>query len=271
MQILASALILLCMINKTSLLREIVTIIALLIKIGTWPFHLWFLRLINNIEISIIRILLLITWQKLLPIMLILPILKRKESSIILIILLISRSVISIIKLKGNLLFKGVIALSSINNNSLFIIIRIFSIPIFLLYIIIYRVRLKIILKFFVKNNKKQRPKRESVWAPFLVAGNLGGVPPISIFWIKFSALTLIIESNMTIWVPLILLIIFCVFLYHYIWCALTEIIKINSKNQITLIKEGNWEFTFIILISIISIRIFFLLGLTQRGSILME
>lgn len=60
-QVFTSLLILWCMCKETSVNTIVVCMGALLFKVGAWPFHQWYLKLIGMLELFFYRIFLLMT------------------------------------------------------------------------------------------------------------------------------------------------------------------------------------------------------------------
>lgn len=242
-----------CLLAKREV-SSIIVIIRLCTKIGIWPTHRWLIRVFNSTNIHSLTALTLITWQKVLPIMILSNI---REIRIIEITVLIAMVIITLIaplsELSRKKRFKSIITLSSINNNAWIIIATNSSIRCFLMFITIYSASLILLLKATNKIKKGVKTVRREFWAVAILVGNTIGIPPIAMFWAKVKIIKNIIRINKEI-VVLILLASAALIMYNYLNSTLTEIIKHRKKAQIKAKKNHRKSLWWTALLRIIRI-----------------
>ena len=247
-QLSASVILLIC-VNFTSLSRLplLFCVCRILLKRGVWPLHLWYLKTLQPLKIKTQRIKIIITWQKLLP-MLILFYFPWK-------IILIAAAAFSIItplkKLKKASSIKSILILSSLNNNGWFLISILCSPFIFFIYFIIYSSSLVVSLNFLRNLKAKLTLLRKAFYDAIILVGNIGRIPPSVIFLGKIS----VIYCLLTVSIPKIFLVLIitisCVFCYHYLWGVLSLLINLPSKTQLSF-EEKSLTGTIIIFLSIL-------------------
>lgn len=216
------------------LIRNRITItivtLRLIAKIGVWPLHLWFIKIVNKIEIKNNSLILLITWQKVIPIGLLSNLIARgcKIRRILLILGLTLITPLREISKKG---VKRIIALSSINNNSWIILASLRSIKRFTVFITIYSMTILVFLKY-MEDNLKRKKRGAEFWESAILVANTSGVPPLTIFWAKTKVVTTTLNSGVTRILTLTIIVSATLMTYFYLWATLTEIIKVPQKNQ---------------------------------------
>lgn len=232
-QIITSIIILFVSIKKDkSLLLTSVIIISIIIKIGAWPLHPWFLKIITKIKITQKSITVLITWQKILPIVILSIIYHTPISPIMLVFIAVLRIITPTSNLKSTSSTKRVITLSSINNNGWIIIGILRSIKVFFLFFCAYSSALWVILKFSNLIKSKNIKIWENFYTSIIVIANIRGLPPLTIFWAKVIILIRIILIKIPSEIYLLILIVTVYFLYHYLWIILKELTKEPKKSQ---------------------------------------
>lgn len=210
----------------------------ILFKIGIWPFHLWYIKIIDSLEIKDLSLLIIITWQKISPFIIFLICNNFDKFIILFLLLTIVNLIVSLLKISEIIRTKSIMALSSFNNNRWLLISRILSLINFMLFLILYSLTLLITLKELKKISVKFNILNSKFWKIVVISSNLSGLPPFTIFWSKLIIIKYLILS----WLPyemLILLIISsCYFIYHYFWIVINSIIFYPLKNQ-NLITKG--------------------------------
>lgn len=254
------------LISCTSIEKRITSrtlcVLCLIIKSGRFPLHLWYLKAIEKLKIKINRIKIAITWQKILPFF-ILPYFNIK---LIIITIALMSIIIPIYKIKKNSSIKSILILSSLNNNSWLIIRTIISYTRFSIYFLLYSVTLLIAINFIKDIKIKKFNLKKKIHESIIVIFNLGGIPPSIIFIGKFLITIILIQSNIPKELLLLIIIIMCYFIYHYLWCTHSLIINSPQKTQVVNIQTHPWNSRVILIISTITLIITTILGSTKKG-----
>lgn len=238
-----------------------VAVIILIVKIGVWPFHLWYIRVLSRLKIKRKPFLIIVTWQKIIPVVILIRIIGIKNKEIILIVLINIIVIIMIIKKKTSM--KSTIILSSGFNNSIIICSSI-RVSLVITFITIYSTSIVLALTMVIKIKKKRvNPKKQTIREAIITA-NLGGVPPFLLFFGKIIVIKnlLIIEI---IELRFIIILIICGFMYHYYWAISSTLIERTRKTQLH-IKTEIRKITLVLLVTSATRGIIILiLGLTKR------
>lgn len=262
-QVITSIVILSLSNQEERMMRSTLIVIAILAKIGAWPIHLWYIKIIDSIEIEQKSMLIVITWQKILPIILVVSINLGAYIIIILTTLRLATLIVPLVKLSKKSSVKRIIALSSLNNNAWLIISIIASLKCFRIFLTLYSTTLAITLKSLRKITTKIITINLTFWSSLLVIGNMGGLPPLTIFWSKVIVLKITILRQVSTELALILIISACYILYHYLWIGNYETSKKPNKQQLAIKPESTNKLIWWVRIS----RIVGLLALTSLGS----
>lgn len=246
-QVLASILILITTLIKRGPLSETMATIFILIKIGVWPAHAWYIKLISSIDIKISSFVIVITWQKILPTILVFLIGPRKTPTLLILGVSLFSLITPLTKISEKINIKSIIALSSLNNNSWLIFSFASSIYSFIVFLSLYSSALLRTLKTIKNITKKNNTISLSFWSATLIIRNISGLPPFTIFWAKLVAIKAFIKRNIPREMIFIVIASACYILYHYLWVALREITKKSTK-RIRKIKEEKKEKTIIII-----------------------
>ena len=269
-QVIASVVLLVLATSQESAISQTLLIFCLLIKIGVWPIHLWYMKLIDSIEIKQRSILLVITWQKILPIILILRILEKEEIKLLILALAVITLATPVTNLIKSLSVKRILASSSLNNNGWLIVASVCCINTFFLFLLIYSITLWVTLKRIITITLKSIKTGIPFWSGTLVVSNIGGLPPLTMFWAKVLIIKRAIESEIPREVLLSLVLIACYFLYHYLWITLNEIAWRPTKSQNTYKSNKEVKTTKIVTLTrMLSFILLLTLGLTLKGFIL--
>lgn len=208
----------------------------------------------------------IITWQKIIPIILI-PIIIIKSREIVIIFILCLASIIApLSKINKYNRSKTIMALSSLNNNGWLIIGMLCSPKLCLYFLCLYTLSLKVALKTFEKITVKRKIIGIKFWEWILITINLGGLPPLSMFWAKLIIIKIIIRSNLPFEVCLILIASAAYILYHYIWITTSEIIEKPQKNQNKGKSTHSKTLIMVGIPRIVGIVTIIRLGTTQKG-----
>jgi NADH-ubiquinone oxidoreductase chain 2 len=245
--------------NSLSLLLISITLI---LKLGTPPFHAWFPNVIENI--SWLNRLILITWQKLAPIIILSYIINL---SIYYFIYVILSTLTGAIAGLNQTSLRKLIAFSSINHMGWIITAIIFNENLWLIYFLIYRfINFSLLIIFYIFNIF-YLSQIYSLFINFYILKffllmsllSLGGLPP----FLGFIPKWIIIQSLIYIKINLInLFIIFIrlITLFYYL--------KIRFAAFMLNYNEFNWHyknffknknFIFLIVLNLINLFRFFL------------
>lgn len=208
----------------------------LLTKIGIAPFHFWFPEVIEGLDWM--NCLLILTWQKIAPIVLLMYNIKFIAfTTIVIISSIIIRGIIGV----NQISLRKIMAYSSINHIGwiirTIIIIETIWVYYFLIYTII-SVNLVIILKtikIFFLNQLFQSINSRIITKIFFILNflSLRGIPPFLGFLPKWLTVQALIQNNL-IMMPTIIIIITLITIYIYIRITLSTVL-INAN-------EINWN-----------------------------
>lgn len=236
-QTISSRILLICSIliilNQQKNFVSLIIIFIMILKIGLFPFHMWVISIIENINWKLIF--LLTTIQKIIPIIIISICIKEKTLLIIILINFIISSLIGI----SSFSLRKIMNFSSINHISIIIISLVFSKKIFRLYLLIYFfINWVLILKFekrkinFSFETLKQTKKKTTDIVFTILIFNIMGIPPFIRFVPKVIIFIKIIEFSIIL--PLIILIIFnTISTFFYLRIIFSNlIINLNSLKK---------------------------------------
>nr|WNS59350.1 NADH dehydrogenase subunit 2 [Hyocrinidae sp.] len=240
--------------NPINNLNSILIISALSLKISMAPFHLWFPDVISGT--NLVQGLILTTWQKIAPTIIILNIINSINTNIIIISTILSIIVGSWGGLNQTNTRK-IMAYSSITHIGWIILIGIFnqeaSLIIFTIYIIINTSIFILIINNNIKNiNSINKNNIISPWiAPLITLSilSLGGLPPFTGFINKFISLNVLINNN-AILITIPLIIGSLVSLFFYLRIAFNSNLIIFPNNSLLINNIRNKENNFVIITS---------------------
>lgn len=202
--------------------------LCIIIKLGLFPFHIWFIDLI--IRINWIICFFLSSTQKLIPIFFLL----YYNYINLLIIISIIRGLIRILIIINQILLKKLIRYSSINHIRWILISIFISTKLFFTYYLRYiLINLIIIFKFYYYNINEITDLRNYLFKNkiyiIFIFFSLGGLPPFYGFILKWFIIIYITIINL--WIFIFILIIYSlIFLYFYIRLFI-NILLINYLN----------------------------------------
>nr|AOY39149.1 NADH dehydrogenase subunit 2 [Meropathus sp. BMNH 675618] len=222
---------------------------AILTKMGTAPFHFWFPEVLEGL--NWMNSLLLLTWQKLAPMVLIMY--NNKMIMFFSIIIIISMLISGIMGM-NQISLRKIMAYSSINHIAWMISTMFFMESMWMIYFIVYTmISINIILMFniykiyymkqlFIILNKNNMIKMFFIMN-FL---SLGGLPPFLGFLPKWMTIQMLIE-NKFYWMTFIMVIMTLMTLYFYMRITFsTLMINMNQINYFFMKTIKNWNLLFI-------------------------
>lgn len=230
----------------------------ILIKMGAAPFHFWFPEIIEGLYWN--NCLILLTWQKLAPIIIIIYNKIIIFFSLIILTSIIIRGILGINQTN----IRKILAYSSINHIGWIIASIIYFNNIWIIYFITYLIiTINIIYLFKIFNilNIKQlliKINNNIILKLFFIINffSLGGLPPFLGFIPKWLTIQILIENNIII-VTFIITIITLITLYFYIQVTFSTLIINNNENNFYLqIKNKNYYIIFINTITLIRLII---------------
>nr|YP_009346540.1 NADH dehydrogenase subunit 2 [Apriona swainsoni]YP_010873064.1 NADH dehydrogenase subunit 2 [Batocera horsfieldi]APA32592.1 NADH dehydrogenase subunit 2 [Apriona swainsoni]WGV34284.1 NADH dehydrogenase subunit 2 [Batocera horsfieldi] len=226
---------------------------ALLTKVGAAPFHSWFPEVLEGL--NWINSLLMLTWQKIAPMVLIFY--NCKLSSFFLSIILISTIVSGILGL-NQISLRKILAYSSINHMSWMLASMLNSQYIWLIYFIIYSIiSLNIILILRLKQIFYLHQLFNSLNSSKLIKFSfmlnffsLGGLPPFLGFFPKWLVVNNLIQQKFFL-LSFLLIVFTLITLFFYLRITFTALVINSSETLIFSPKKMNF---FIFLFNFISL-----------------
>nr|UXW64238.1 NADH dehydrogenase subunit 2 [Agenocimbex maculatus] len=237
--------------NKINFLNYFIQL-SLLMKLGAAPFHWWTPKIINLLNWK--NCFILLTWQKLNPLILIFL---TKFSNLIYYSILFSLIIGSILGLNQSSL-KLIIAYSSINHISWLMISMMLNFSTFILYYVVYFLTILTIclmlnslnINYLTQMYKNNTNLTLKILLTFMFF-SMGGIPPMLGFFPKFKILMLMLNNNL-IMESLMFILFSLITLSYYMNPMMSGLIlfKINSKWTINSFYLVN-KFILIILINL--------------------
>nr|UPL65442.1 NADH dehydrogenase subunit 2 [Geocoris pallidipennis] len=172
-------------------------IIGIMLKLGAAPFHNWFPEVVSNL--GWIENLILMTWQKIAPMILLSNFINKD----ILLINIILSSMVGAIGGLNTTSLRKIMAYSSINHMSWMFLMMLMQTQ-WVLYLLIYT--LMLITTFIYFQDKKMfylnqvNSKTESILEKYMISSimlSMGGLPPFLGFLPKWMVINSMINSNM--------------------------------------------------------------------------
>lgn len=217
-----SSLLILLSVTKIRLLffenRCTLLFLGVLIKIGFWPFHSWYLKMIERLEIKFSSLWVMITWQKLMPLFIIL-FSRFLVKNYLFISLTLINLFQALVYLKSAFNVKSTLGFSSMRRNSWLTSLVLFSLLVWKIFFFFYSLRIILII---VLSNTKWLKTKSSLLLIFLVF-NIGGLPPLIIFWAKVISIKAILFFRVQKEVIILLILTACYFVFFYLYIILTE------------------------------------------------
>nr|ARH54390.1 NADH dehydrogenase subunit 2 [Harmonia quadripunctata] len=222
---------------------------AIFMKMGAAPFHFWYPEVIEGL--SWINALILMTWQKIAPMILIMY---NFKMNLFFILFILMSMMIGSLKTWNQTSMKKILALSSINHIGWMLGMMMLNQSLWLIYFIIYSLisfnMIFIFNKFKIYNIKNlfnlMNNNKSMKFFFFLNFLSLGGIPPFLGFLPKWLILKTLIENEF-IFIPMMMIFITLICLYIYIRLMIQSmLIKMNEKkmiisNKIYYVNFLNW------------------------------
>nr|AML26502.1 NADH dehydrogenase subunit 2 [Staphylinidae sp. BMNH 1274661] len=240
---------------------------ALLTKMGMAPFHFWFPEVIEGL--NWLNCLILLTWQKITPMVLIMY--NMNFQYFFMLIIIFSMLISGFMGINQTSLRK-IMAYSSINHMSWMISAMFISETIWFYYFIIYSIlSLNIITMFYIMNifyfNQLLISMNNNfIWKFFFSMNflSLGGLPPFLGFMPKWITLQYLMQTN---WIMLAFLMVILTLLTLYFYIRLIFYSLILSNNEINYFKNSLLKNIWIIIFNILCLSGLIFLNLTFNFS----
>nr|QHD19778.1 NADH dehydrogenase subunit 2 [Coelophora saucia] len=208
---------------------------AIFMKMGAAPFHMWYPKV--AVGLSWMNLLILMTWQKIAPMILIMY--NFNMNTYFCMIILISMT-ISGLKGWNQTNVKKILALSSINHIGWMMAMMFLNQSLWIFYFIVYMfitTNLVIVLNKYEINNLNElfmlyNSNKSTKFFFFMNLFSLGGIPPFLGFFPKWMVIKILMENEMYL---LAFLMIFLTLLSLYIYMRMIlqpMILKISSKKN---------------------------------------
>nr|QNP10032.1 NADH dehydrogenase subunit 2 [Ochthebius delgadoi] len=204
---------------------------SMLTKMGAAPFHFWFPEVMEGL--NWMNCLLLLTWQKIAPMILVMY---NNMTMFFSMVIMFSMFISGILGINQTSLRK-ILAYSSINHIGWMISSLLFMESIWMIYFITYSIiSINIILIFkkfniFYLTQTFFLMNKNSLMKMFFIMNflSLGGLPPFLGFMPKWLTLQLLLESNIML-LPLIMVIMTLVTLYFYMRITFSTLMICNNE-----------------------------------------
>ena len=224
-----------------------ITILALILKLGIVPLHLWYLSILQ--DLNWIRIFILSTVQKLLPLFFISSLINAYEA---ILVALVSR--VAGIWALGVSSLKRLVGYSSLLNIG-WMLLSTLSASVFIQFFITYFFRILGLINYLsyfisekIRDLKKFNSLNDTVTICLLIL-RLRAFPPLLGFWAKLFILKLIIEFSLLLAIFLLVNTVFLIYTYITLVDFLFTAIKRDSIRALKAISNGGNPLVFLLLI----------------------
>lgn len=232
--------------------------LSLLLKLGVPPFHLWIPTL--SIHLSWLVFFILLTIQKLTPFYII-NLISRPHIILMILILIITSIIPPFIMIKTTN-FKILLTYSSINQSGWLMLMTFIKSILWLIYFIFYRLILRIIIFMIYKfkislifNYKRKFISENFIHIIYIL--NLAGLPPFSLFFIKWYRIFFIIWQSKIFFILIVIIFRSLIILYIYTNIILNSLFIYKTINKFLIFNPNiNNYFTILYLIIFITISV---------------
>nr|YP_009775100.1 NADH dehydrogenase subunit 2 [Blaps rhynchoptera]QJA14886.1 NADH dehydrogenase subunit 2 [Blaps rhynchoptera]QJA15156.1 NADH dehydrogenase subunit 2 [Blaps rhynchoptera] len=215
---------------------------ALLTKLGAAPFHFWFPEVIEGL--SWMNSLILLTWQKIAPMMLLM---NNKMNTNFLLTIIFSSLIISTIMGFNQISLRKIMAFSSINHIAWMLSTMMISLSTWTIYFIIYSfININIITvmnstkSFYLNQMINVMKKNKAMKLLFMMNFmSLGGLPPFIGFLPKWLVINWLVQNNLMT-IAFLLIILTLIMLSIYLRTMMPSLMLTSSENKMADIKFKN-------------------------------
>nr|NP_852163.1 NADH dehydrogenase subunit 2 [Lepidopsocidae sp. RS-2001]AAP44715.1 NADH dehydrogenase subunit 2 [Lepidopsocidae sp. RS-2001] len=219
---------------------NILIMLTLMLKLGSSPFHNWFINIIEGM--SWMTCFLILTWQKIAPLCLLFYI---NINFNILMMFIILSSLIGAIGGLNQTSLRKILAFSSINHLGWMISSMILSKYILILYFLIYSfINFTLIMifnnffLFYINQSYFILYKKMNIFL-FLSLLSLGGLPPLLGFFPKWLIIEKMMYSNLYM-LNFILILTSLITIFYYLQISFSSILLLKLENKIIMNNMKN-------------------------------
>nr|AGC22348.1 NADH dehydrogenase subunit 2 [Paramastax nigra] len=207
---------------------------SLLLKIGAAPFHLWFIEVMMNS--SWMNCMLLMTWQKIAP--MVVMSYSTKMNYIMLIIIILCNFIGAINGLNETSM-KKVMGYSSVSHMGWMIMSMLMSESLWMNYLIVYSTMILMLTMLFNQNNilwlmqifNMKFKNNKNMYLIIMMMLSMGGLPPFIGFLPKWMTMQLMMEMNLLM-MTLTMTFLTMITLYYYMRISMSCLIMLNTENK---------------------------------------
>nr|YP_009183791.1 NADH dehydrogenase subunit 2 [Limonius californicus]ALN96485.1 NADH dehydrogenase subunit 2 [Limonius californicus] len=239
---------------------------SLLTKMGMAPFHFWFPEVMEGLDW--LNCLLILTWQKIAPMILLMYNMKFiMFSSMVILISMIISGIMGI----NQISLRKILAYSSINHMGWMLSTMMIMETVWAYYFLVYTVisiNLILILKtqkIFYLNQLYQSMNTNSMTKMFFIMNflSLSGIPPFLGFMPKWLTIQALIYNQM-IFLPTMMIILTIITIYMYMRVTLsTLLMNVNEPNWDLPMKNSKFKSFYISLINFVTLTSLILITMT--------
>nr|ADB91998.1 NADH dehydrogenase subunit 2 [Ammothea hilgendorfi] len=224
--------------------------ISMFMKIGMFPFIFWYVEIIT--KISFLGMKLIMTVQKILP-MIIINMMFNKNSMLFFLVMI--NMLISSIIAMNQINMKKILSLSSINQMGWMMMSLILNYSTFIIYLITYSFILFIIIKFMKMYSIKSMIQMfcmNNLFMSFSIM-SMSGLPPFSGFIMKWMIIMLMMDYNM-IMLTIIMIISSMISLYFYMRLIMISFMMTFMKMKWIIKNNYNFKLNYLNLNALLSL-----------------
>nr|YP_009114548.1 NADH dehydrogenase subunit 2 [Tyrophagus putrescentiae]AIB08711.1 NADH dehydrogenase subunit 2 [Tyrophagus putrescentiae]QIA92566.1 NADH dehydrogenase subunit 2 [Tyrophagus putrescentiae] len=217
---------------KENYATNLVVTMTILSKMGMWPMHGWYMKLISSLEMKQMSMMIIMTWQKILPVVLVTTIQTSQVLQTMVVIMVMGTILSSLARLNQKFEMKKIMAISSMNNNSWIVVSSLVSMSCMFSFLSIYSMTLVLTLSLMEKMSVKSKSLMKNFWLNTIMVANISGLPPLALFWAKILVIKAMMKSEMPSEMALTLMVSACLLMYHYLWMTINETTSTPEKSQ---------------------------------------
>nr|YP_009472921.1 NADH dehydrogenase subunit 2 [Macrosaldula sp. PJ-2017]AST10151.1 NADH dehydrogenase subunit 2 [Macrosaldula sp. PJ-2017] len=214
--------------------------ISVLIKMGMSPFHMWVPEIMEKMSWN--NCLLLMTWQKIAPMMVLTNLLPNKNFIMLPVIL---STVAGAIGGLNQTSMRKIMAYSSISHSGWMVACMNFEHKMWMMYFMIYSVMNMMVINMFNKNSifyiNQMQMYMTSMFNKtnyFIMMMSLGGLPPFLGFLPKWMVIQTMMSSNL--YMPIILMMMMSLITLFYYLRMMTTLMMINADMNKWIMNESS-------------------------------
>nr|ARH54377.1 NADH dehydrogenase subunit 2 [Gastrallus laevigatus] len=230
--------------------------LSFLMKMGAAPLHFWFPEIIEGLDW--LSTLILLTWQKIAPMMILMI---NMSSMKFIIIIIISSMIIGGIQGLNQVSLRKILTFSSINHIGWMMSALMFNISVWFNYFLIYSLLSTILILFFFKLKILYLMQLFSILKTNMLNKlmfninflSMGGLPPFLGFFPKWLTINLVVQNKL-IFLSVIMVSLTLITLFYYVRITLQSL-STESMQKIKIEKHNmSFSLNFINLLNLFSL-----------------